>query len=122
VPQKKTVVQRQYRRFPVCFPAEYACDESVAGKGEVCDISPVGMALKLYSDRVLDGYESIRLTLQPDLIKKPAEVQLNVRWIKALDHNSPYIYMAGGTHTFADPILKNDLIEYAYNTWFRSGT
>ena len=110
--------KRKYRRFPVGLNAR--CIGGGNNEGRECkiiDISRDGMAIHLYLKEKVNIAPS--LVLEIDFPKKaqPINLLVSLKWIKGLEDETGFDFVAGGQLRMIEPEDKMILLEYAYGTW-----
>lgn len=112
--------KRQYRRVPINLDANYVINNSCNGHSKIIDISPDGMALHIHltSTIKINVLLSLMIIFPKKNDKIPASV--NLKWIKELDNNNNFNFIAGCKFTKIDTEVKRGLLEFAYDNWFRT--
>lgn len=89
------------------------------GRCQLCNISPEGLAVKIYSTKELSTCERLRLKLEIPQHEDSVDIMLRVKWIKGGGQCDSFEYMAGGTHIFDNTVDRTAILEMAYTNWFR---
>ena len=110
--------RRKAQRYPMELHGNCVGDNGDTGKHcKVIEISRDGMAIQLFSkERISTGRE---LVLEIDITTKrdPVKAVITLKWIKEIDDETGYSYLAGGELTTIEKSDKQALLEYGYENW-----
>ena len=110
--------KRKFRHFPVGLNARCIGGGNNEGKEcRVVDISRDGMSVHLYLKEKINILPSLVLEIDFPGKAQPLNCLINLKWIKELDDESEFDFVAGGQLTMIEPEDKMILLEYAYGIW-----
>lgn len=95
----------------------YVCTGGTRGQCSILDISAGGLRVALEPGLALSVQDTLQLFIQTAFHPEPIRSSLQVRWTGAAGNPQ---CTAGGLFSGIDPFIHRNLLEQAFNTWYKN--
>lgn len=116
-PDEENRGRRRTRRYPALLTGHYVCTGGTRGQCSILDISARGVKVALEPGLALRVQDTLQLFIRTAFDPEPVRSSLQVRWAGASE-STPCT--AGGLLSGIDPVMHRNLLEQAFNTWYKN--
>ena len=88
--------RRKLERYSVALTARYVIDHERRGDCEIVEINEEGTKIKFYAKEKIEIGTRIQLSIDMPLKDGPMPAVINARWIRELEGDMDYNFLAGG--------------------------